>query len=111
MQDVELNYDNFGSQNPSKELFPAPKHRKEIEENLNLLVNFTNGKDLNKVKFSYKDKSYSENYLTFFASYEKFLNDFFMKFKMNPEKVNSWNYVQRFLKETEGKIILTNGYL
>ncbi len=103
MQDVELNYDNFGSQNPSKELFPAPKHRKEIEENLNLLVNFTNGKDLNKVKFSYKDNSYSENYLTFFASYEKFLNDFFMKFKMNPEKVNSWNYVQRFLKETEGK--------
>ena len=29
---------------------------------------------------------------------------------MNPEKVNSWNYVQRFLKETEGKNNIS-GYL
>ena len=25
-----------------------------------------------------------------------------MKFKMNPDKADSWNYVKRFLKETEG---------
>ena len=44
MQDVELNYDNFGSQNPAKELYPTSKHKKEIKDNLNLLVNFSEGK-------------------------------------------------------------------
>lgn len=101
MQDVELNYDNFGSQNPAKELYPTSKHKKEIKDNLNLLVNFSEGKKLHKVNFAYEDGSYNENFLAFYASYDKFLNDFFMKFNMNPEKANSWKYVQRFLKETK----------
>ena len=103
MQDVELNYDNFGSQNPSKELYPASKHKKEIADNLELLVNFTEGKKLERVNFNYSLGGKGQNYLTSFVSYERFLNDFFVKFKMNPEKADSWNYVKRFLKETEGK--------
>jgi hypothetical protein len=102
MQDVELNYDNFGSQNPSKELFPASKHKKEIADNLELLVNFTEGKKLERVNFNTSLGGNGQNYLTSFVSYERFFNDFFMKFKMNPDKADSWNYVKRFLKETEG---------
>jgi len=102
MQDVELNYDNFGSQNPSKELYPAPKHKKEIASNLKLLVDFTNGKELESVKFNTSSGGKGQNYLTCETEYDDFLNNFFMKFKMNPDKADSWNYVKRFLKETEG---------
>ena len=103
MQDVELNYDNFGSQNPSKELYPAPKHKKEIAANLELLVNFTKGKKLERVNFNYSGGGEGQNYLISSISYDRFLNDFFMKFKMNPEKADSWSYVKRFLVETKDK--------
>jgi len=98
MQNMELAFDNFGSQNQTKELFPLRKEKELIKSNYELVFNYLKGKQIEEVKFG-TNGSNQNRYLVNFSSPDRFLNDFLTHFKMQEDKADSWRYVKRFLEK------------
>lgn len=99
MQNVRLAFDNFGSQNQSKELFPLKKEKDLIKQNYELVFNFLENKKIREVKFGTEESKNQNRYLISWASPEKFLNEFLNKFKMQKDKSDSWAYVKKYLSQ------------
>ena len=97
MQNMELAFDNFGSQNQTKELFPLRKEKDLINSNYNLVFSYLKDKQIQEVNFA-ADKSSKSRYLINFSSPERFLNEFLNEFKMQQDKADSWRYVKKFLE-------------